>query len=49
VDSAAHWFGRVIAQHDPRASWILRRVFGDVLTSSGHWPALAKMMNLPAS
>jgi serine/threonine-protein kinase len=38
---------RVIAQHDPRASWILRRVFGDVLTSSGHWPALAKVMNLP--
>jgi serine/threonine-protein kinase len=49
MDGAASWYVRVIAQHDPRANWILRRLFGDVLTASGHWPALAKPMNLPAS
>src|SRR5262249_40129136 len=49
VDAAATWFERAIAQRDPRTSWILPRVFGDLLTSSRHWPALAKAMNLPTS
>jgi tetratricopeptide (TPR) repeat protein len=49
VDSAATCFERAIAQRDPCTSWILPRVFGDLLISSRHWPALAKAMNLPTS
>jgi Flp pilus assembly protein TadD len=36
IDGAASWFDRAIAQHDPRASWILARLFGNGLTSSRH-------------
>lgn len=45
ADAAATWFERAIAQRDPCTSWIV----GDLLTSSRHWPALAKAMNLPTS
>jgi serine/threonine-protein kinase len=48
VEAAATWFEQAIAQRDPCTSWILPRVFGNLLTSSRHWPALAKAMNLPA-
>jgi len=43
---AASWFEQAVAQHDTRAPWILPRMFGDRLTSSPYWPALAKKMNL---
>jgi eukaryotic-like serine/threonine-protein kinase len=49
VDAAATWFERAIALRDPCTSWILPRVFGDLLTLSRHWPALATAMNLPTS
>jgi hypothetical protein len=48
VDSAAAWLERAIAERDLRANWILPRMFGDLLISSPHWPALAKAMNLPS-
>jgi tetratricopeptide (TPR) repeat protein len=48
VDSAATWYERAIAERDLRAHWILPRMFGDLLISSRHWPALARAMNLPA-
>jgi serine/threonine-protein kinase len=47
VDSAAIWFEHAIAEHDLRTNWILPRLFGDLLVSSRHWPALATAMNLP--
>jgi Flp pilus assembly protein TadD len=47
VDSAAIWFERAIAERDLRATWILPRMFGDLLISSRHWPTLAKAMKLP--
>jgi hypothetical protein len=47
LDLAAGWFEKAIAQRDTRAPWILPRIFGNVLTSSAHWPRLARMMNLP--
>lgn len=43
---AAAWFDKAIAQHDTRAPWILPCMFGDRLTSSQYWPALARKMNL---
>ncbi len=46
-EKAAFWFGKAVDQHDTRAPWILPRMFGDRLTSSPYWPALAKKMNLP--
>jgi serine/threonine-protein kinase len=48
VDSAAAWLERAIAERDLRANWILPRMFGELLISSPHWPALAKAMNLPS-
>jgi len=47
IDLAAHWFEKAIAQRDTRAPWIFPHMFGDLFTSSPHWPRLAKMMNLP--
>jgi TolB-like protein/Tfp pilus assembly protein PilF len=43
---AASWLEKAIEQHDTRAPWILPRMFGDRLTSSEYWPALARKMNL---
>jgi tetratricopeptide (TPR) repeat protein len=47
IDPAADWFKQAIAQRDTRAPGILPRLFGDRLLSSRHWPALARLMNLP--
>jgi TolB-like protein len=49
LDEAALWYERAIAQRDPRAPWILARLFGNSFTSSRHWPRLAHLMNLPSS
>lgn len=46
-EKAAFWFARAVDQHDTRAPWILPSMFGDRLTSSQYWPALARKMNLP--
>jgi hypothetical protein len=46
-DMAAGWFAKAIEQRDTRTPWILHRMFGNQLTSSSYWPALARMMNLP--
>jgi len=48
-DKAASWFDKAADQHDTRAPWILPRMFGDRLTSSPYWTALARKMNLPAA
>ena len=47
IDEAALWFEKAIAQRDPRAPWILGHLFGTSITTSRHWPRLAKLMNLP--
>jgi eukaryotic-like serine/threonine-protein kinase len=49
IDLAAGWFAKAIEQRDARAPWILPHMFGNQLTSSSYWPALARMMNLPAN
>jgi len=46
-DIAAGWFAKAIEQRDTPTPWILHRMFGNQLTSSSYWPALARMMNLP--
>jgi TolB-like protein len=47
IGLAADWFEKVIEQRDTRAPWIIPHFFGDLITSSPHWPRLRKMMNLP--
>jgi len=47
-DQAAVWHERLIQQRDTRAPFIAVSAFGDRLTSSPRWPALRRMMNLPA-
>jgi serine/threonine-protein kinase len=47
IDLAAYWFEKAIEQRDTRAPWLFPKMLGDLLTSSPHWPRLAKMMNLP--
>ncbi|MBZ5575761.1 MAG: protein kinase [Acidobacteriia bacterium] len=47
IDTAADWFEKAIQQRDTRTPAILPHIFGRQLTSSAHWPRLAKMMNLP--
>jgi serine/threonine-protein kinase len=47
IDLAADCFEKVIEQRDTRAPWIIPHFFGDLITSSPHWPKLRKMMNLP--
>jgi hypothetical protein len=49
IDLAADWFVKLIEQRDTRTAWIVPHIFGEVLTSSPRWPALARMMNLPAN
>jgi tetratricopeptide (TPR) repeat protein len=43
-DRAAEWAGQAIAERDPE----FVKVLGPLLRSTPRWPALAKMMNLPA-
>ena len=47
-DQAADWYERMIEQRDIRAPWVAANAFGDRLTSSPRWPALKRMMKLPA-
>jgi hypothetical protein len=47
IDAAAFWYAKAIDQRDQRTPWILAHAFGTAITSSSHWPGLAKMMNLP--
>jgi eukaryotic-like serine/threonine-protein kinase len=47
IDLAADCFEKVIEQRDTRAPWIIPHFFGDLITSSPHWPKLRNMMNLP--
>jgi serine/threonine protein kinase/Tfp pilus assembly protein PilF len=47
IDAAMDWFEKLIEQHDTRTPFIVPHLFGDLITSSPRWPALARMMNLP--
>jgi Flp pilus assembly protein TadD len=45
---AADWFEKAIEQRDPAVVGYLRTPLMRILRSSPRWPALAKLMNLPA-
>jgi hypothetical protein len=44
---AAHWAARGIAQRDLVIPFMVRHPIADGLRASLHWPALARLMNLP--
>ena len=43
TDQAADWIGKAIEERDPRVMFVV-----PYMRTSSQWPALAKMMNLPA-
>jgi serine/threonine-protein kinase len=49
LDQAADWYERAINGRDPFALVFANGPLGGALRASHHWPALAKMMNLPAT
>jgi tetratricopeptide (TPR) repeat protein len=44
TDQAADWIGKAIDERDPRVMFVV-----PYMRTSSRWPALAKMMNLPAA
>jgi serine/threonine protein kinase len=47
IDMAADSYGRMIEQRVPPAIWFAAAALLEPLRRSPHWPALARMMNLP--
>lgn len=47
LDAAADWYGKGIEQHAPFAVVWATHSFAKPLRANSHWPALARMINLP--
>ena len=47
LDQAASWYERMIQQHEPFATIFASDSVLKPLRMSGHWPKLARLMNLP--
>jgi tetratricopeptide (TPR) repeat protein len=47
IDAAADYYAKMIERRDGRGIWIAAASFLKPLHSSPHWPALARLMNLP--
>jgi eukaryotic-like serine/threonine-protein kinase len=49
IGEAADWMERAIGERNPGIVYYVRSPMAKALRESQHWPALAKMMNLPES
>ena len=47
IDQAASWYERMIQQREPFATIFASDSVLKPLRASGHWPKLARLMNLP--